>query len=239
MFSVLILGLLIGLQHAAEADHLAAVASLTTQSKSLRDAARHGGAWGLGHSLMIFIFGGTALALGNALDQTLALWLETAVGGMLVLLGADVLRRMLQQRMHFHRHRHGEQTHFHAHSHAPGRAHDNDPHNHRHAARTPLRSLVVGMVHGMAGSAALIVFALGSVESTLEGLLYLVMFGIGSLLGMSAMAVVISLPLQWSARRLTWTHNSLTAMMGLFTIGLGILLLHQTIGALSNPPLPA
>lgn len=205
MLSVLILGLLVGLQLAAEADHIAAVASLTTHSKSLRDAARHGGAWGIGHSLTIFVFGSTALLIGTAMDRVLALWLETAVGVMLIILGADVLHQMLKKRVHFHPHHHGERTHFHAHSHNLSNNHASDPHDHRHAPRTALRSLVVGMVHGMAGSAALIVFALGSVQSVWEGLLYLVMFGVGSLVGMS----------------------------------LGVMLLQQTIAALSGhaPPI--
>ena len=88
------------------------------------------------------------------------------------------------------------------------------------------------MVHGMAGSAALIEFALGSVRSIWEGLAYIAVFGLGSIIGMTALAVVISLPLRWSARSLTWAHNGLTGALGMFTLGLGILILHQTGQAL-------
>ena len=80
----------------------------------------------------------------------------------------------------------------------------------------------------MAGSAALIVLALGSVQSVWQGLAYLVLFGIGSAVGMAALAVVISLPLRWSAHSLTWAHNGLTAMLGVFTVTLGALLLQQS-----------
>lgn len=87
---------------------------------------------------------------------------------------------------------------------------------------------MVGMVHGIAGSAALMVFALGSVQSIWQGLAYMAMFGLGSIVGMLALAVVISLPLRWSAQSLTWAHNGLTAMLGLFTIALGAMLLQQS-----------
>jgi ABC-type nickel/cobalt efflux system permease component RcnA len=232
MFSILILGLLLGLQHAMEADHLAAVASLTTRDSSLRDAARQGAAWGVGHSLTLLLVGGSVLLIDGIIGEQLSLLLESAVGVMLVLLGTDVLLRLWRKRVHFHVHSHDSGSHFHAHSHAPGGRHEADPHHHRHAKKLPLRSLIVGMVHGMAGSAALIVFALGSVQSHWEGLAYIAIFGVGSIFGMTVLAVIISLPLRWSARSLTWAHNGLTAGLGIFTLGLGVLVLHHTSQAL-------
>ena len=232
MFSVLMLGLLLGLQHAMEADHIAAVASLTTRGNTLRDAARQGTAWGLGHSLTLLLVGGSVLLIDGVIGEQLSLLLESAVGLMLIVLGADVLLQLYRRRVHYHVHHHASETHFHAHSHMPGKQHAADPHHHRHEKRLPLRSLMVGMVHGMAGSAALIVFALGSVQSLWEGLAYIAIFGAGSVIGMAALAVVISLPLRWSARSLTWAHNGLIMALGLFTLGLGILLLHETTQAL-------
>jgi ABC-type nickel/cobalt efflux system permease component RcnA len=232
MFSVLMLGLLLGLQHAMEADHIAAVASLTTRGNTLRDAARQGTAWGLGHSLTLLLVGGSVLLIDGVIGEQLSLLLESAVGLMLIVLGADVLLQLYRRRVHYHVHHHASETHFHAHSHMPGKQHAADPHHHRHEKRLPLRSLMVGMVHGMAGSAALIVFALGSVQSLWEGLAYIAIFGAGSVIGMAALAVVISLPLRWSARSLTWAHNGLTATLGIFTLTLGVLLLHQTAQSL-------
>jgi len=232
MFSILILGLLLGLQHAVEADHIAAVASLTTRGSSLRDAARQGMAWGLGHSLTLLLVGGSVLLIGGVIGEQMSLFLESAVGLMLILLGADVLLRLWRKRVHFHVHSHATETHFHAHSHAAGSRHTADPHQHRHTKQLPLRSLLVGMVHGLAGSAALIVFALGSVQSIWEGLAYIAIFGFGSVIGMTTLAAVISLPLRWSARSLTWAHNGLTSALGVFTLGLGVLVLHQTGQAL-------
>ena len=234
MLAILTLGLLLGLQHAMEADHLAAVASLSARKRSLRDAARQGTAWGLGHSLTLLLIGGGVLLIDGLIGERTALLLESAVGLMLILLGLDVLLRLWRQRVHFHVHSHDSETHIHAHAHAPGSRHEADPHDHRHAKSLPLRSLLVGMVHGMAGSAALIVFALGSVRSIWEGLAYIAVFGLGSIIGMTALAVVISLPLRWSARSLTWAHNGLTAALGLFTLALGALLLNQTVLALAQ-----
>jgi len=232
MLGILVLGLLLGLQHAVEADHIAAVASLTTRGKNLRDAARQGAAWGLGHSLTLLLVGGSVLLIDGVIGERLSLLLESVVGLMLILLGADVLLRLWRRRVHFHVHSHDTETHFHAHSHAPDGRHDADPHDHRHTRKVPVRALLVGMVHGMAGSAALIVFALGSVQSFWQGLAYITIFGVGSIIGMTALAIIISLPLRWSARGLTWAHNGLTTVLGLFTLGLGIVLVHQTTRAL-------
>lgn len=232
MLSVLILGLLLGLQHAAEADHLAAVASLTTRGTSLRDAARQGAAWGVGHGLTLLLFGGVVLLIDGIVGPQISLLLEAAVGLMLVFLGLDVLMRLWRARVHFHVHQHGAQTHLHAHSHAPGQAHALDPHRHTHNRKLPLRAMLVGMVHGMAGSAALILFALGDARSVWEGLAYVFMFGIGSVIGMTALALVISLPLRWSARSLTWAHGGITAGLGIFTVALGALLMQQSAAQL-------
>lgn len=228
MFSVLFLGLLLGLQHALEADHLAAVASLSTRSGTLGDAARQGAAWGIGHSVTLLLFGGLLLAVDTAVTPWIADALESAVGIMLIGLGVGVLRRLRQRRVHFHAHRHGSERHFHAHSHARNADHRDDPHQHTHPPRLPLRALVVGMVHGLAGTAALLVFAIGSIESALQGLGYIAVFGLGSIIGMTALAIVISLPLRWSAERLTWAHNGLTVVFGVLSVVLGVMLLQQS-----------
>lgn len=235
MLSVLMLGLLLGLQHALDADHLAAVASLSTRGRSLRDAVRLGAAWGLGHALTLLLFGGAVLWIGGSVGPQLALGLEAAVGLMLIILGGDVLRQLWRGRVHFHAHSHGAQRHFHAHSHPAGAEHTRDPHRHRHDA-APVRALLVGMMHGMAGSAALIVLALGTAQSPGQGLAYIALFGIGSVLGMAALAVVITLPLRWSAHTLTWAHNGLTVALGLFTLALGgVVLERSALGLLQGP----
>ena len=227
MLTILFLGFLIGIQHAMEADHVAAVASLATRSRSIAQTARQGAAWGLGHSLTLLLFGGLVLLLDALVPERVAQGLEFAVAVMLVLLGADVLRRLLRDRVHFHRHRHGDTVHLHAHSHSRHSDHQRDPHRHAHIRGLPVRALLVGMMHGMAGSAALIVLALKAVVTPLQGLLYILLFGAGSILGMAALAAVISVPLRYSARNLTWAHNGLQLLVGVFTIGLGSLMAYR------------
>jgi len=227
MTSILLLGLLIGMKHAMEADHVAAVASLSTRSGSLLETVRQGAVWGLGHTITLFFFGGAVLLLDTLIPENFAQLLELAVGGMLVLLGVDVMRRVIRDRIHFHRHRHGEQEHFHAHSHRNCGDHQLDPHQHAHGKGFPVRALLVGMMHGMAGSAALILLVLQTVDSPWQGLLYIALFGLGSILGMALLAAAISLPLRYSARNLTWAHNGITALVGLVTIGFGGMLIYE------------
>jgi ABC-type nickel/cobalt efflux system permease component RcnA len=227
VFSVIFLGFLIGMQHAMEADHVAAVASLATSNRSILETTKQGIAWGTGHAFTLFLFGGFVLVMDKMVPERFAQGLELAVGFMLVLLGADVLRRLIRDRIHFHTHRHGEKLHFHAHSHESGQAHADDPHQHEHAATFPFRALFVGMMHGMAGSAALIILALNSVTSISQGILYIALFGVGSIFGMAVLAAVISLPLKYSPRGMTWAHNGLKAAVGIVTIGLGCILIYE------------
>ena len=117
-------------------------------------------------------------------------------------------------------HRHDSDTlHFHAHSHRGEGAHGASAHDHDH--RFPLRALVIGLVHGMAGSAALILTTLESVETVALGLVYIALFGIGSVVGMACLSVVISLPMRLSSKRLTWAHNCLQAVIGACKLAIG------------------
>ena len=106
MYEMWTLGFLIGLQHALEADHLMAMATLASGGGTLGAVARRGIVWGIGHTATLLALGGTALLLGELVPQRLATLLEFGVGAMLVLLGADVLRRLWSQRVHVHPHTH-------------------------------------------------------------------------------------------------------------------------------------
>lgn len=223
--SVLLVGFLLGMKHAVEADHLAAVATLVTRTNSMANTLRLGAAWGLGHTLTLMVFGGLVFALGQSISETWERALETAVGIMLILLGADVLRRLLRERIHFHMHRHGPQTqHVHAHSHrAESAPHQKSRHEHAHAPRRwPFRALAVGMMHGLAGSAALVLLSLHASPSIALGLGYFALFGVGSILGMALLSVAIAAPLRLSAHYLTRVHYGMTALVGLFSCALGV-----------------
>ncbi len=230
MFSILALGFLIGMRHTLEADHVAAVAALTTRAGSVRQAVPLGLAWGAGHTVTLAAFGLAVLAAEAAMPEQLAGYLELAVGVMLIALGADVLVRLVRDRIHFHVHRHGGVVHFHAHSHAGAHAgadagetvhhHDHDD-NHGHPQGFKVRAFLVGVMHGMAGSAVLIVLSLQTVPSTAAGLVAIALFGMGSILGMGMLTAVIAWPLGRWGRTLTWLHNGAKAGVGALTITLG------------------
>lgn len=229
MLSFFALAFLIGMQHALEADHVAAVGSMAARQTSLRDVVRTGAVWGLGHTLTLMLFAGAAIVVGFAISDDLAGWLEFTVGVMLVGLGGHVLYRLVRDRIHFHVHTHGESAHFHAHSHAgePARAHDPKHHDHDHKV-FPVRSLLVGMMHGMAGSAALLVLTASTAPTPQLGFGYVVLFGVGSILGMAALSAIIAVPLALSAKFLTWANRSVQAATGLATIALGMLTMYET-----------
>jgi len=210
------------MQHAMEPDHIAAVSSIAARRTSVSDIVKHGLTWGLGHTLTLFVFAGAAILVGRAIPETVTQSIETAVGIMLVGLGAHVLWRLRRDRIHFHSHAHGDgTTHFHAHSHAGETiAHARAAHAHAHGFRW--RTLLVGLMHGMAGSAALLVLTVSQAPSPMIGLGYVALFGIGSMIGMGVLSSVIAVPLAASARWLTWANRGLQAAVGLVTIAIGI-----------------
>lgn len=230
--SILALGFLLGLRHATDADHLAAVAALTTRSRSLAHGVLQGVAWGAGHTFTLMLFGGAVLVAGAAVPAGAAQALELAVGVMLVLLGADALYRLRRERIHFHAHRHTDAVaHFHAHSHrGEGAPHDPTCHEHAHPRGFPARALLVGMVHGMAGSAALVLLSLQALRSPVWGVVYIAVFGFGSILGMAALSAAFAVPLRLTSHRLTRAHNGLSAAVGLTTLLLGCYVVYRVAG---------
>ena len=229
MFGILGLGFLLGMQHALEADHIAAVSSIAARRSRVSDIVKHGLTWGLGHTLTLFVFAGIAILLGRAIPETVARPIEAAVGIMLIGLGAHVLWRLRCDRVHFHRHGHADGTvHFHAHSHAGDRQpHARAAHAHEHGFRW--RTLMVGLMHGMAGSAALLVLAVTQASSPAAGIGYVVLFGIGSMIGMGALSAVIAVPLAVSARFLTVANQGLQLAVGVVTIAIGLATLAENV----------
>ncbi len=230
MLTWIIFGFLLGLQHALEADHIAAVASIAADKKGFRPIVRHGALWGLGHALTLGAFGGAVYALKLTLDEKLASGLEFAVGMMLVLLGARVLYVLIKARIHFHMHRHGPgEVHFHAHSHAGDvRDHGASAHAHAHPQGHWGRSIAVGMIHGLAGSAALVALAAASAPTVPLGLAFMVLFGIGSIAGMALFSAVIAVPLSLTGRTLTWASRGLQGLAGLIAMGIGLHIMVET-----------
>ncbi len=248
MVTILFLGFLIGMQHAMEADHIAAVSSLATGARGRRGVIRHGVVWGIGHASAILLFAGGAIWLGMTIGGRLAAALEIAVGLMLIGLGGHVIYRLLRDRIHFHLHRHGDGVvHLHAHGHRGDTgAHDSaahrdarhrnarhrdSRHDHAHPTGFPVRTLLVGLMHGMAGSAALLILTAAASGSAVLGLLQIAAFGLGSVLGMAALSAAISIPLAYTAVFLTRARYALEAATGTGTIALGLWTLYVTAPA--------
>lgn len=235
MLAWMTLGFLIGLQHALEADHIAAVASLSSDKTGLRRIARHGAFWGLGHAVTLALFGGAVYALKLTLDARFSGMLEFAVGAMLAVLGGRVIYRVVRDRIHFHVHRHARgDAHFHAHSHA-GEAvpHGRSRHEHLHPSHGWQRSFSVGLMHGLAGSAALVALTASTASTPALGLAFMVLFGLGSTLGMAAFSAVIAVPLTLTARTLTWANRSLQVAAGMVALGFGLAIMAENAIALA------
>lgn len=216
------MGLMIGLRHALEADHVAAVASIVTQKQGKSAAMRHGAVWGLGHTITLFMFGTVALLADRLIPGQMAAILECAVGFMLLYLGLDVLWRMGRNGVHFHVHQHHGKRHLHAHQHHADVAHtDVSAHQHKHSAPFPVRTLMVGIMHGMAGSAALVVLTLNAAQNFWVGMAYMLLFGVGSIAGMALLSVAISLPFSLSSKRIERFVGYLQLGIGVGTSGLG------------------
>jgi len=224
LLSTLFLGFMIGLQHATEADHVAAVASMASGRTGLRAITRHGVFWGIGHTLTLLLVAGGCLLMRATITEEVSQALEFIVGVMLVGLGAQVLRRLWLDRVHFHVHRHGAaQPHFHAHSHRSERQpHQASAHEHPHAEGLPWRTLAVGLMHGVAGSAALIVLTAASLESPWWGVAYILLFGLGTIAGMGVLSLIIAAPITLTARTMTVANSGLQLAIGALTIAIGV-----------------
>ncbi|MFN2579196.1 MAG: hypothetical protein ABR607_16105 [Pyrinomonadaceae bacterium] len=201
---VLWLGLIFGIKHATEADHLVAIATIVSETRSVVRSALVGVFWGLGHTFSILLVGVLLILLRIEIPGRVATFFELAVALMIILLGSRTLYFALRKhnRAHTHPHSHGRWVHTHLHFHDSEHAHAL-PHLRRHnhgqqAKLTGWRAVFVGVVHGLAGSAALTLLILTQLtggDSQLLGLAYLLVFGAGSVGGMLFMSAAMSVPL--------------------------------------------
>ncbi|MDJ0951080.1 MAG: high frequency lysogenization protein HflD [Alphaproteobacteria bacterium] len=233
MEGFLALGFLIGMQHALEADHLAAVGTMAAGGRvSKKGLALRGAVWGLGHTITLFAICAAVILMGLTLTDRVAAALEFGVGVMLVLLGVDVIRRMRAQKVHFHVHAHDDgRAHIHAHSHAGATApHARDRHDHRHPTGFPLRALIIGLVHGAAGSAGLLALAVAATREPWLAVGYVLVFGLGSILGMATLSCAAAWPLGAAERHAKWIHNGLSLGAAALAVMLGVDVMAETAG---------
>ena len=232
VLALLGLGLVFGLKHATEVDHVIAVSTIVSEQRSVWRSALVGGLWGAGHTASLIIVGILVLVFRIAIPMPVARWLEFGVALMIIGLGVLAIMRVLRKRadVHLHRHSHDGQTHVHIHFHEHGTEHSvvPAPTAHSHAiSGIGVKPVLVGAMHGLAGSAALTLLVLTQIRSVWVGLIYLGVFGIGSTIGMLLMSGLIGLPFAFSGRRLTRLSYGLQTAAGSLSIVFGLWYAYQ------------
>jgi ABC-type nickel/cobalt efflux system permease component RcnA len=249
LLAVLALGFFLGMRHATDPDHVIAVTTIVARHRTARGAALIGAVWGIGHTLTILVVGGGIILFSWVIPGRLGLSMELAVGVMLIVLGIANLRDVLQLvrrsaaaqpetapgHTHSHPHSHGDYVHSHAHGHEP----ESHPHRpdqtpvgwlDRHFAGLKLyqlvRPLVVGVVHGLAGSAAVALLVLATIGNPKWAVLYLLIFGVGTIVGMMLITLAIALPFALNSRQSPFAGR-LRLASGLVSVAFGLLLTYQ------------
>jgi len=256
---IVVVGFLLGMLHATDADHVIAVSTIVSRQGNVKSAASIGVLWGVGHTLTVFLVGGAIIMFSLVIPPRVGLGMEFAVAIMLILLGLYTLSgvtRWVRDNMfpapdgsfpghshaatqaaaHLHPHVHGDYVHVHPHGHAA------DDHGH-HESATPqawldrrlsglpayraIRPLAIGVVHGMAGSAAIALLVLAQIRDPLWGLLYLLLFGVGTIAGMMVITTAIALPFAYSLQRLPQLNLWMRLVAGLLSLGLGLYLAYR------------
>ena len=233
LLAALALGVVLGLKHSLDPDHVVAVSTIVSQYRNPLRSFWVGVSWGLGHTTTLLLIGIVIIALRLTIPDRLALLLEFSVGIMLVGLGVQVVYSFRKKRVHQHSHGHEEEDHLHFHSHAQAqqetKAKNVEHHNDTGVGKPFLRkkSYVVGLVHGVAGSAALTLLVLASIESPWAGLVYILLFGLGSILSMGVMTIFISFPFVYSANRLPNLNRIIQFSVGTLSILFGFFLMYE------------
>lgn len=222
--TILMLGFVLGLRHALDTDHIAAVATVLAQRPSWRASSLVGLSWGLGHTVVLLLVGALVLVLRVPIPEPIAMAAEFAVGVMLVVLGGLLGIKLVKEQWHMHQHDHDGARHVHLHSHtqSPG-------HGHSHWWRESVRPLCIGMAHGLAGSAALLLLVVASAHSVMEGLVYITVFGCGSILGMMLIGLVLSFPVVWSLRLGQPVFLAVQGVASLGSVGFGLSIIYRIL----------
>jgi high-affinity nickel-transport protein len=252
-FSLLVVGFFLGMRHATDADHVIAISTIVSRQRSLKSAAWIGAIWGMGHTLTVMAVGGAILLFSIVIPPRLGLALEFAVGIMLVALGFLTLTGMSlwirdnvnivpgghthdPNAPHGHAHAHGDYAHSHVHGHGES------THGHRED-QTPqawldrklgdlgvyqaARPLIIGVIHGLAGSAAVALLVLTAIDDPWWGMLYLLLFGLGTIAGMMLVTLVIAAPFAYSSERFPHFNAYLRISFGLLSVGFGLFLMYS------------
>ena len=247
--AILAIGFVLGMRHATDPDHVIAVSTIVSRERSIVKAALIGVLWGVGHTFTILLVGAGIILFGLAIPVRVGLTMEFSVGLMLILLGILNLTGAMQwisekfspahpqvTGNHAHVHEHGSQLHLHWHSHRPEKEHHGESltppdwlggSSSRLGLFHTLRPLFVGLVHGLAGSAAVALLVLSTIHEPKWAVLYLLIFGVGTIAGMMLITAAISLPFSFAGYKFAWLNRSLVLGSGILSLAFGLFVCYQ------------
>ena len=244
--SIIALGFFLGMRHATDPDHVIAVTTIVSRERQILKSAWIGVFWGIGHTVTIFVVGAAIILFDLVIPPRIGLSMELSVGVMLILLGVINVRSFLRSMpvsradagsrlVHSHAHSHGDYVHSHSHGHSP------EVHSHA-AGRNPLswldrvlsgfrayrpiRPLIVGIVHGLAGSAAVALLVLATIRNPRWAIAYLLVFGVGTIAGMMLITMSIASSFHL-VRGSNLFFRRLALASGLLSLGLGLVVAYQ------------
>ncbi|WP_139492026.1 LysE family transporter [Brevibacillus dissolubilis] len=216
LLAVLSVGFVLGIKHAIEPDHMIAVSTIAGHSKNLWRSSLTGVFWGIGHTATLFIVGLLLIMMKGEIPEKWAMSLEFTVGIMLVYLGVTNLFAFGRKKMQWLAHEHDGHEHHHI---QPDPSDHQDIHTKTKSSY--LKSVLIGFVHGLAGSAAMVLWTMSTVASVWEGGLYILIFGAGTILGMLLFTTLLGIPFVLTANRLQFNRR-LTQATGLVSVVFGV-----------------
>jgi ABC-type nickel/cobalt efflux system permease component RcnA len=225
---IVLLGLFLGIRHSTDADHVVAVSTIASRERSVGQGALVGALWGVGHTMTIFLVGSAIILFGLVIPPRVGLSMEFGVALMLILLGVLNLTgtlRWLSERFAPNR-SHSQES---ASSGWAGKTSDGwlDRFVQRYGAYQIFRPLVIGLVHGLAGSAAVALLVLSTIRTPLWAIAYLLVFGIGTIIGMMVMTSAMAIPVAYTGKRFEVASRYLTSISGIVSTGFGLFLIYQ------------
>jgi len=249
------IGFFLGMRHATDPDHVVAVSTIVSRERSIFRAGWIGILWGIGHTLTILVVGAAIILFGVVIPPRLGLTLEFSVALMLILLGVLNLTGAMHwlshrfspahpqhQGTHSHLHSHGDYAHLHPHSHGAITASNDAMEHHGSEAEPPgwlrapfarlgifhsLRPLLIGVVHGLAGSAAVALLVLGTIREARWAVFYLLVFGLGTIVGMMLMTLAFAVPFTFAGSRFAWLNKGLVTATGVASLIFGLFVAYQ------------